>query len=97
MNGDEQERRAEGRERLEADRAGGLHEEDAPKTLPLAAFLENDVGEGAEVRELTGALGEQGERPAGVLTDGLAERRCRAPRHEPEQQQKATEKPSGHP
>src|SRR5882724_2636892 len=72
VDGDEQERLAERRQRLEPDRRRSAGEEDAAQPLPVTAPLESDVGEGAQVVELLPARGEPVDHASGLRLDGRA-------------------------
>ena len=99
VDGDDQQRRTERRERFEADRARRLDEQDAPETLALAALFQRNIGKSPQVGELAGALCEQRERPTGVVADGFPGRRGRAcgDQHEQRDEEETTERPSGRP
>src|SRR3989441_8356512 len=99
VNGHEQERRAEWRERFEADRARRLDEKNAAETLALAPPGQGDVGESAQVGEFARTIREERECSASVLAAGLLGRHRRACGAERKQQEEeeTTERPLGHP
>src|SRR5207244_12215324 len=66
-DGDDHERRAKRRERLQADRAGRLDQQNPLQALALTALRQRDVGERTHARELAVALSKQGERSPSVV------------------------------
>ena len=82
MDGDDQERRAERRQRLEADASSGALASRTPlQPLALTAPLERDVGERAQVGELAASGRPGGRGPGGrPRLIGSAGRRGRARR-----------------